>query len=526
MDLIIRTAGVTDISAAAVTSASDLTALTAPDELPQLVLGTTEPMTVKFVSAAGTFEAWSDDPTYEVMIALGIVTALGTDNYADAELATVISDGKSGNLALDTVALVNAVHDAMLRNRRANTVQLVLQVYVTDPSGNRRTYAMLPVTLWGRVPTFTPTNDPLVSGFSYVQKTSGSTAVGSLTFGADSLFAPTLAAPSAYDLTLEGGDSGASVVLKKGTNGNIIITPTSDGGSGHEFVQVETNFTGTQTANLYGVRVRSTLANAGTTENITWANAAVLGEIATESTNAHSYSNRQHGLYGYVNHQGAGLFGLAIGAWGVVASRGAGGMTAGRAFDAHMFTENVAGTGAVNSFTGFHMRSCTATGGTIGTIYGLYVDKQTAASTNWAVYTAGATPSYFGGQVTVANWIVGCTAENSNVEIGADARASNLGIRINTAAGRNRYFGYYSAGVLRWFQAVDFVAESGANAGSDWSLSCYADDGSFIATAIKFTRATGAAQFGGPVTLTGGLVSYGANDSGGAGYRLVLVPNA
>jgi len=156
MDLIIRTAGVTDLSAAAVTSASDLTALTAPDELPQLVLGTTEPMTVKFVSAAGTFEAWSDDPAYSVMATLGGGTADGTDSYAEAAMDTVISDGKSGDLNLDTTKLNDAIGLAFLRNRRAATVQLVLQITVTDPTGDRRTYAMIPVTVWGKVSTYTP----------------------------------------------------------------------------------------------------------------------------------------------------------------------------------------------------------------------------------------------------------------------------------------------------------------------------------------------------------------------------------
>lgn len=36
----------------------------------------------------------------------------------------------------------------------------------------------------------------------------------------------------------------------------------------------------------------------------------------------------------------------------------------------------------------------------------------------------------------------------------------------------------------------------------------------------------GMARFDGDVTLAGGLISYGANDSGGAGYRYVRVPNA
>lgn len=46
-------------------------------------------------------------------------------------------------------------------------------------------------------------------------------------------------------------------------------------------------------------------------------------------------------------------------------------------------------------------------GGTIATQHGMYVEALTAAATNWAVYTAGATPSYFGGAVTLNAGISG-----------------------------------------------------------------------------------------------------------------------
>lgn len=154
MDLIIRTTGTLDLTAAAVTSASDLTPLNPPDDLPQLVLGTTEPITVKFVSAASTFEAWSDDPTYTVYASLGVVTSRGTDILSESVLSTVISDGKSGDLPVNTDALASYVFGAFAENRRANTVQLTLQITVADSNGDRRAYAMLPVTVWGRVASF------------------------------------------------------------------------------------------------------------------------------------------------------------------------------------------------------------------------------------------------------------------------------------------------------------------------------------------------------------------------------------
>jgi hypothetical protein len=43
---------------------------------------------------------------------------------------------------------------------------------------------------------------------------------------------------------------------------------------------------------------------------------------------------------------------------------------------------------------------------------------------------------------------------------------------------------------------------------------------------ITFTTSSGAAQFSGAITSNGGLQTFGANDSAGAGYRYVVVPNA
>jgi hypothetical protein len=163
MDLLIKTTGITDLTLAAVTSATDLTPLVGPDDFPQLVLGSTEPITLKFLTAASTYASFTADPTYRMIVSLGLVTADGLENYAETELLTAISDGKSGNLALTSTALIDAVECAFAGNWRASTVQLTLQVTVTDPSGYRRAYAMLPVTLWGRVPSFTPDNTPLPS---------------------------------------------------------------------------------------------------------------------------------------------------------------------------------------------------------------------------------------------------------------------------------------------------------------------------------------------------------------------------
>jgi hypothetical protein len=155
MDLLIYT-GAKDRSQSAATSASDVTALEGPDDFPQLVLGTTEPLTAKFLSAASTYESWSDDSTYTVTASLGYLTSTGLDVFAEATLSTVISDGKSGDLALDTTALAEALRQAIDGHPRRTAVQMTLQITVTDADGDRRIYAQLPVQVNGRVSNFTP----------------------------------------------------------------------------------------------------------------------------------------------------------------------------------------------------------------------------------------------------------------------------------------------------------------------------------------------------------------------------------
>ena len=184
MDLVIKTTSITDLSAAAMTSVSDMTALTGPDGFSQLVLGSTEPITLKFVTAASTYAAFTADATYQMIVSLGWISSDGLQDYAETELTTLISNGKSGNLALTSTALIDAVACAFQANPRATSVQMTLQITVTDPSGYRRVYAMLPVTLWGRVPTFDPSNAPLPSrvytrafGYATATNSSGNTTI-------------------------------------------------------------------------------------------------------------------------------------------------------------------------------------------------------------------------------------------------------------------------------------------------------------------------------------------------------------
>jgi hypothetical protein len=72
------------------------------------------------------------------------------------------------------------------------------------------------------------------------------------------------------------------------------------------------------------------------------------------------------------------------------------------------YTKPSIDTGTVVERFGAYVAAPTLTGGgAMTTQYGFYTESLTAGGTNWAVYTAGATPSYFGGAVTLNGGITG-----------------------------------------------------------------------------------------------------------------------
>jgi len=87
--------------------------------------------------------------------------------------------------------------------------------------------------------------------------------------------------------------------------------------------------------------------------------------------------------------------------------------------------------GAVTRRHGVYIAAPTvAGGGTIGTQHGVYIESLTAAATNWAFYSAGATPSYFGGAVTLNGGIAGGFSAASglfSVDAGGIARVGDYG---------------------------------------------------------------------------------------------------
>lgn len=69
--------------------------------------------------------------------------------------------------------------------------------------------------------------------------------------------------------------------------------------------------------------------------------------------------------------------------------------------------------------------------------------------------------------------------------------AGTSAMTLNSVAGAQSHVAFQKAGAQRWYLAMNAVAESGSNAGSDVSLSRYSDANAFIDQSLVIERATG-----------------------------------
>jgi hypothetical protein len=123
----------------------------------------------------------------------------------------------------------------------------------------------------------------------------------------------------------------------------------------------------------------------------------------------------------------------------------------------------------------------------------------------------------------------GITRATGDVVMNASLRLQGSGPQVflnKSASGQQALINGQTAGVARWGIALgDSGAESGGNAGSNCSFYANSDTGAFLSTPLALMRAdvTNPVQI-----LAGGLyrqLTLGATDSGGAGFRMVRVPN-
>lgn len=80
---------------------------------------------------------------------------------------------------------------------------------------------------------------------------------------------------------------------------------------------------------------------------------------------------------------------------------------------------------------------------------------------------------------------------------------------IDSKAGQNRDLRWNSEGVARWSARATSAAETGGNAGSNFEILRYADNGNVIAVALSIDRQTGESSFRAPLKIS--------NTNGGSG---------
>src|SRR4051812_28118357 len=105
MNLFINT-GATALADAIVNSASDLTSVS---RLPDVVYGDSEPLTVKFLSAASTYQSWTVAAGYVVSVSIGELGPDGGGAYVQTSSFADVTNGFSGRLAIVGDAIAGAI---------------------------------------------------------------------------------------------------------------------------------------------------------------------------------------------------------------------------------------------------------------------------------------------------------------------------------------------------------------------------------------------------------------------------------
>jgi hypothetical protein len=120
------------------------------------------------------------------------------------------------------------------------------------------------------------------------------------------------------------------------------------------------------------------------------------------------------------------------------------------------------------------------------------------------------------GQLPVANGGTGATTTTgtgANVLGTSPTFTTNLtvtgagptAIAVDGPAGQQRLLQFTTGGSLRWQFICSAAAESGSNAGSNFSLGAYSDTGVLIVSALSITRATGLVNITSGLSVSNGL---------------------
>jgi hypothetical protein len=143
---------IADKTAAAVTSMTNTTEVSS---LGNVVLGDSEPLTVKFTTGTAA-PAFAGAVGYTLAVALGYTTSNGSEAYVEATGIASTTGGWTGRLPLTGTDFISAVNIAggssrCSQNSSTRGGTFTLHIRVTDTNANVTTYAILPVFVIWRV---------------------------------------------------------------------------------------------------------------------------------------------------------------------------------------------------------------------------------------------------------------------------------------------------------------------------------------------------------------------------------------
>ncbi|AOM75993.1 tail fiber domain-containing protein [Pedobacter steynii] len=102
---------------------------------------------------------------------------------------------------------------------------------------------------------------------------------------------------------------------------------------------------------------------------------------------------------------------------------------------------------------------------------------------------------------------VGVLTTNPVVALDVEGSVRAKTIFSDGASGTYREFQYRTNGVLRWDIFADTAAESGANSGSHFGITRYADNGDYLGTVFSANRTTGDISLGGNTAVAGSITA-------------------
>lgn len=336
---------------------------------------------------------------------------------------------------------------------------------------------------------------------------SGGTAVSLGDVTVDSVAASALTASAAVSTTAPVKITHSGTLAGTGYLGTQVIgtvATSSNGDSYHMFDVIATtqgtNATGTQSAVYAQTRNDTT---AGKVTHLL----SVVGKAFNRST---GLVGEMAGVYGTSDSSGAGTTDNAYGLWAA---------------------SNAVSAGTVTNNVGVKVSAPTVSGtGAITNAYGVYVNEITQGATqNYAIYTAGATPIYFGGRVGIGGAVQAGVSVNvlGTVSGAASQRSVRSGVTFGSAATTNA-IGFYSVPsvedasftlpALYHFYAANMTNLGAATVTNQYGVYVSALSGAGSNWAV-YTSGTTPSYFGGSVTVVGTVITA-ASTTSASGLRL------